>query len=126
MTVFILELDRMSNNAASEDWTVWLHTQMPTDAAPMQGRTDRGGGAYEAGLALPAAGISDSVGGEVTNMADLDFGTADEVVGDIVGWSVYRGAEEVTYGALAVAVTINDGDSYIINAGTLGINGDQA
>ena len=63
MPIFSNELDNAADNMARAG-RVWLHTAAPTNADPTTGRTNRGGGAYEAGFAVTAANWSTAANGE--------------------------------------------------------------
>lgn len=122
MALFTVELNRLSNSIGESDLTIYAHTQAPNDANPARGRTTRGGSAYENGTTLRANDISDAASGDITNTAIVDFGTADENVGVIVGVSGYRGAQPVGYWAVP-ATRVDSGDRFQVNVGGLDING---
>ena len=122
MPLFTVELNRLADSIGASTLTIWLHIAAPTDASPTNGRTTVGGGAYESGATLAATGISNASNGDITNNAAIDFGTADQVVGTVSHWSAVRGSTPVAYGTLP-STTINNGDSFQINAQTLDING---
>ena len=122
MPLFEVELDRLADSIGASTLTIWLHTAAPTEANPAVNRTSAGGGAYAAGVALAASGISNASGGDITNNAAIDFGTATANVGTVTHWSAVRGSAGVAYGTLP-STTINNGDSFQINAQTLDING---
>lgn len=122
MPLFTVELNRLADNLANTDLTIWLHTAAPTNSSISNGRTAVGGGAYESGKTLAATGISAASDGDVHNNAAIDFGTADENVGTVTHWSAVRGTAGVGYGTLP-STTINNGDSFSINAESLQFNG---
>ena len=122
MPLFTRELNDLADRIGRADLTIWLHTAAPTDADPTNGRTSVGGGAYEAGVALPANGISMAANGDISADDDVDFGTADEAVGTVAWWSAVRGSDAVAYGTLP-STTIGNGDGFLINAGALQLNG---
>ena len=122
MPLFTVEENRLADSIGAADLTIWLHTDEPTNADPTNGRTDAGGGAYEAGMTLAAADISDAADGDIENTAAIAFGMANADVGTVNWWSAMRGAAAVAYGTLPER-TIADGDTYTINANSLDING---
>lgn len=115
-------MNRIADDIAASDLTIWLHTAAPTNASPDNGRTTVGGGAYESGATLTAANISAASNGDVSNSAAIDFGTADENVGTVVAASAYRGTAPVGHWTLP-STTINNGDSFQIPSGALQFNG---
>ena len=122
MPLSIVELNRLADSIGASTLTIRLHTAAPTNSSPTNGRTTVGGGAYENGVALAASAISDASGGNIQNSGVIAFGTADEDVGTVAWWSAYRSNVFVAYGTLP-STTINDGDTFSINAGSLDING---
>lgn len=122
MPLFIVELNRLANQIGNADLTIWLHTAAPTDVQPNNGRTNKGGGAWETGAELTAANISDASNGDISNTVAIPFPEADEDVGTITHWSAYRGADPVGHGTVS-SVVINSGDSYTIPIGALQFNG---
>ena len=122
MPLFLVELNRLADDVGASDLTIRLHTAAPTDADPTNGRISVGGGVYESGATLAATGISDAANGDISNIAVIDFGSADQDIGAVTHWSAYRGSEPVGYGTLP-STTIENGDSFQINAGTLQFNG---
>lgn len=122
MPLFDRELNELADRIGRADLTIWLHTSAPTNANPANGRTTVGGGAYEAGATLDSTDISDAADGDIENTAAINFGTADEDVGTVTHWSALRGTDAVAWGTLP-DTTINDGDSFEINANSLQING---
>lgn len=122
MPLFTTELNRLADSIGESNLTIWLHTAAPTNGDPDNGRTTVGGGAYESGATLTAANITNASNGDIENSAAIDFGTADEDVGTVTHWSAYRGSDPVAYGTLP-STTINDGDSFSIDANSLEING---
>ena len=122
MPLFTRELNDLADRIGRADLTIRIHTAAPTEANPANGRTTVGGGGYESGISLTAAGISDASAGDITNNADIDFGAADEDVGTVTHWSALRGGDAVGHGTVPSTV-INSGDSFKINAQTLDFNG---
>ena len=122
MPLFTVELNRLADSIGASDLTIWLHTAAPSDADIDNGRTTVGGAAYENGATLPATGISDASAGDINNSAAIEFGVADQDVGTVTHWSAFRGSAAVAFGTLP-STTVNNGDSFQINAGTLQFNG---
>ena len=121
MPLFIRELNELADYVGRSALTARLHTQEPTNADPTLGRTTVGGGGYENGVMVPEANLSVAVNGVTTINAVIDFGTADEDVGT-VGWvSFYRGNDPVGYAPLDSQETIDDGDSYEVNANSISL-----
>ena len=121
MPLFTRELNELADSVGRADLTARLHTQEPTDADPTLGRTTVGGGAYENGVTVPEANLSTAANGVTTITGAIPFGQADENVGT-VGWvSFYRGSDAVGYSALDSQETINDGDSYEVNADSISL-----
>ena len=87
MPLFNRELNALADHIGRSNLTIWLHTAAPTNAAPTNGRTNKGGGAYENGATLTAGNIGNASGGGISNTAAIAFGTADEDVGTITHWS---------------------------------------
>ena len=50
MPLFTRELNDLADRIGRSDLTMRLHTAVPTDENPTNGRTTVGGGAYEAGV----------------------------------------------------------------------------
>lgn len=122
MPLFAAELNALANHIGRADLTMWLHTAAPTDAAPANGRTNRGGGAYEAGVSISASSISDAVSGDIRNNDAINFGVADENVGTVGWWSIVRGNDGVAWGTITQTI-INQNDSISIPMSVLQING---
>ena len=122
MPLFTVEQNRLADSIVASTITVRLHTATPSNSSPTNGRTTVGGGGYENGVAVAASAWSVAASGDVDNNSDINFGTADEAVGTVTHWSAYRGSVPVGYGTLP-SRTIGSGDTYKINAGSLGING---
>ena len=125
MPLFTRELNDLADRIGRSALTIWLHTAAPTDAAPTNGRTTKGGGGYEAGVVVPSTDISDAAAGDIQITADVNFGAADEAVGTVAWWTAYRGNVAVAYGTLPSTVIAN-GDSFKINADELVIAGATA
>ena len=122
MPLFTVELNDLADRIGRSDVTARLHTAVPTNGSPTNGRTTVGGGAYEAGVTVTAARFTAAAAGDTQINADIDFGTADQAVGT-VGWlSFYRGADPVLW-VTVPSTTIGDGDSFSVNMNTLNING---
>ena len=86
------------------------------------GARHAGGGGYENGVSVPTGNISAASNGDISITGDIDFGTADEAVGTVTHWSLYRGTDAVAFGTLP-STAIANGDSFKINADSLDING---
>ena len=121
MPLFPSELNAVANYIGRSDLTFWLHTADPTNGDPTNGRTTAGGTAYENGVTVAAADITDAVFGDIEVSMDIDFGTADEAVGTVIALSAVRGAAAVGWWTIA-STAIADGDSFKINTGTLDFN----
>lgn len=122
MPLFNVELTRMAETMRSAAWTAYAHTAAPTDADPTNGRTTVGGTGYENGIAVPVANIDMAANGDIAINADIAFGTADEDVGTITHVSFYRGTDPVGY-VTVPSTTVNDGDTFTVNADSVQING---
>lgn len=122
MPLFLTELNRLADSIVDATMTLYLHTAAPTNASPANGRTTAGGSNYENGKSLTANDFSAASNGDVSNNSAIDFGTADENVGTVTHWSLYKGSSPVAYGTVP-STTINSGDSFSINSGSLQING---
>ena len=122
MPLFTVELNRIADAIGASALTVRLHTAPPTDGSPTNGRTTTGGGSYVSGATLAASDISAAAAGDIENTAAVDFGTATADVGTVIAYSVYRGSAPVGWGTLP-STTINNGDSFSINANSLDIDG---
>ena len=122
MPLFLVKLNAMADELVDAAGTVYLHTAAPTDAAPTNGRTTAGGGAYASGLAVTAANWTVASDGDVANSIAFDFGTATAAVGVVIGWSYYKGSDPYAFGTLP-STTIANGDSFSINANSLQLNG---
>ena len=83
MPLFVVEINRRANAIGASDLTFRLHTTAPTDASPTNGRTTMGGGAWENGVTVAPADISEASDGDITFTADIEFGAADEAVGTV-------------------------------------------
>ena len=122
MPLFDAELNRLADSIGDADLTIYLHTEVPTNADPTLGRVVAGGGLYQTGVTLAASDISDGLDGDIMNNVAIAFGTAAADVGVVTHWSSVRGAAPVGYGTLP-ATTINGGDTFSIDSGTLVFNG---
>ena len=122
MPLFTTELNRLADSIGASTLTIRLHTAIPSNASPTNGRLAAGGGAFETGQALTAGGISVASNGDITNNADITYGTTSEAAGTVAWWSAYRGNVPVGFGTLP-SRTLGLGDTYKINAGTLDFNG---
>ena len=122
MPLFTRELNDLADRIGRSDLTMRLHTAVPTDGNPTNGRTTVGGGAYEAGVVLSASDLSDAMNGDFEGEVDINFGTADEAVGTVIGVSAYRGGDAVGYWTVATTV-MGNGDSFKVNANTLDFMG---
>ena len=121
MPLFTREATELTDRIARSNFTVYLHTAIPTLAAPTTGRVLVGGGIYESGATVAASDVDAAVAGEINFPDDIPFGNADEAAGTVTHYSVYRGADEVGFGNLAAAAIIGNGDNYKINGGTITI-----
>ena len=122
MPLFTTELNRLADSIGASTLTIRLHTAIPSNASPTNGRLTAGGGTFETGQALTAGGISVAANGDITNNADITYGTTTEAAGTVAWWSAYRGNSPVGFGTLPSRV-LGAGDTYKINAGTLDFNG---
>ena len=122
MPLFTRELNEVANYIGRANLTFWLHTAVPTNAQPANGRTTVGGGAYEAGVVLAASDISNAMNGDIDSDVVIDFGTADEAVGTVIRLSAYRGANAVAHWPIPATI-MGNGDSFQINANSLVLNG---
>ena len=124
MPLFLTELNRLANEIrGSVTLTVYLHNEAPEDGNEQQGRLTRGGEGFENGVDLPVSGITHASNGGIANEREIDFGTANDNLGVITHWSLFRGTVPVAWGALASSDEVQRGDSYRMRAGTLQING---
>ena len=121
MPLFTRERNELANYIGRDALRFWLHTAAPTDADPTNGRTTVGGGGYEAGIEVAATNISDASGGSIEVDVAIDFGTADEDVGTVTHLSAVRGTDAVGYWTIP-STTINNGDSFEVNADTVDFN----
>ena len=121
MPLFTRELNAEADYIGRSALTVYLHTALPTDAAPTTGRIAKGGGLYESGVTVPAADMSDAVDGDIQITVALAFGDADEAVGTITHWTAYRSSSAVAFGTLPSTVIAN-GDSFTIDADSIQFN----
>ena len=122
MPLFARELNALADHIGRSNLTIWLHTAAPTNASPVNGRTNRGGGAYESGAPLTAGNIGNASAGDISNTAAIAFGTADEAVGTVTHWSAVRGSDAVAFGTVP-STTIGNGDTFTVPIGGLDING---
>ena len=122
MPLFVVEQNRIANDFTSSPWTCFLHTANPTDASPASGRTNAGGGSFENGETVPAANFSVAANGDVQITGDIDFGTAVGAPGTVIAMSFYRSGSPVGWVTLP-STTIGDGDTFLVNANSLEVNG---
>ena len=122
MPLFTRELNELADRIGRSALTCRLHTSAPTNGTPTNGRTNAGGGGYENGVSVPTGNISAASNGDISITGDIDFGTADEAVGTVTHWSLYRSTDAVAFGTLP-STAIANGDSFKINADSLDING---
>ena len=122
MPLSTIELNRLANSIGASTLTIRLHTAAPSDNNPTNGRINIGGGTYESGYALTAGNISNSVNGDINNSVAIAFGTADDDIGIIRYWSAYRGNAFVAWGTIP-NTTVNNGDTFTINSGSMNFNG---
>ena len=121
MPLFTRELNALADSIGVAALTVRLHTALPTDAAPTNGRIAKGGGLYESGIAVPATDISDAANGDIQITAALAFGAADEAVGTLTHWSAYRSNLAVAFGTLPSTIIAN-GDTFTVDANAIQFN----
>lgn len=116
------ELNRLADSIVASTLTIRLHTGDP-GAAGTANRVTAGGGAYANGVAVAAAGWSAASGGDVSNVAAIDFGAAaGGNPGTVTHATAFRG--NVFVGSRTVpSTTVNQGDSVQLNAGTYAFNG---
>ena len=81
MPFFNRELNELSDHVGRADLTIYLHTALPTDADPSNGRVTTGGGLYETGAVLAASDISNAINGDIDNDVAIPFGTATDDIG---------------------------------------------
>jgi hypothetical protein len=94
-----------------------LYTVAPTDAG---GGTEVSGGGY----ARQAITLSAASAGATSNSADITFPTATADWGTIVAVGIFdisTGGNLLWYGNLTQSKTVNNGDTFKINAGDLDI-----
>ena len=125
MPFFDTELNRLANDTSSLPLTVFLHTSAPTNGTPANGRITTGGGLYASGATLAAADITAAANGDVSNSADIDFGTVTANVGLPTHWSTYRSGSPHAFGTLPDDGQVNTDDTYTINSGSLQFNGNS-
>ena len=112
------ELDELADYIVRETLNIRLHTGAPGNAGT-DNRVSAGGGSFENGVDVAAAGWSNASSGDVSNVAAIDYGTASGGnPGTLTHWSAFRGNDYVASGTLD-NTTINDGDSFQINAGEI-------
>lgn len=122
MPLFNAELNELADRIKRSNLTLFLHTSAPSDADTDNGRVTGGGTGFTNGQAVATSNISRDADGDLTITADVNFGTASGNVGALTHWSLFRGTSPVAYGTLA-NVTVNDTDTFKVNANTLKING---
>lgn len=98
---------------------VALFTAAPSDAG---GGTEVSGGSY----ARELAGLTEATGagGATSNAADIEFTTATANWGEVTHVALMdavSGGNMIMWSALDVAKTVNDGDTFKINAGDLDV-----
>ena len=125
MPLYTVELNRLANDLSAQNLTIYLHTAAPSDGDPDNGRVSTGGGVYESGATLAASDITAASNGDVQNTSEISYGEATADVGTLTHWSAFRGTAPVAWGTLP-NTTVNNGDSFVINANTLQINGSTA
>ena len=122
MPLFTAKLNEVSDAFTNGTGTVYLHTALPTDADPANGRTTTGGGAFATGFPTTAVSWTDASAGDVSNAVAFGFGTSIDAVGAVIGWSYYEGTSPVAYGTLP-ATTIGNGDSFTMPINSLQLLG---
>ena len=125
MPLFDTEENRLADSIGESDLTIYLHTQSPTNANKVLGRINKGGGKYENGAIVRAADISIAANGDIRVTVLVDFGEADENIGNITHWSGFRGAAPVGFGPTPVTL-INAGDRFQINENQIQFNGSSS
>lgn len=123
MALFNRELNELADHIGRSDLRIYLHTAAPTEASPANGRVVSGGGLFQNGAVLAAAQISNAAAGDIRNLVAVPYNAAVGNVGTITHWSAYRGSDPVAYFPFEVATTINDGDTFTINANSLIFDG---
>ena len=122
MPLFNRELNELADRIGRTNLTIWLHTAAPTEGTPTNARISAGGGTYEIGATLLSSNISSASNGDIENSVAVDFGEATEDVGTVTHWSAIRGTDAVAFGTLP-NTTINNGDSFEIDANSMQFNG---
>ena len=122
MPLFTARLNRIADNEIAIAGTLYLHTAVPSDANPANGRVTTGGGTFASGLTVSAGNWTAAAAGDVNNAIDFDFGTANAAVGTVGWWSFVAPTGNVAWGTLP-STTIANGDSFLIDSGSLQLNG---
>jgi len=111
----------LMRNVAWTEFAVYvaLFTAAPSDAG---GGTEVSGGSY----ARQLAGLSEATGsgGATSNAADIEFPTATADWGTVTHVALMdavSGGNMIMWSALDVEKTVNDGDTFKINAGDLDV-----
>ena len=123
MPLYNEELNALADRIKRSALTCFLHTSAPTNGDTDSGRVTGGGTGYTNGQSVATADISRDTDGDLTVTADIDFGQASSDVGTLTNWSLFRGTSAVAFGTLPGNTTVNNGDSFKINANSLVING---
>ena len=110
------ELNRLADTIVASDLTIYIHTGAPGSAGTAN-RVSQGGGAYQNGKVVAAAGWSNAASGDVSNVAAVEYGAANGGnPGTITHWTAFRGNVFVASGVVT-STTVNDGGSFEISAG---------
>ena len=119
MPYFTRERNDLMDRVGRADFTVYLHTEMPTEAAPHRGRVTTGGGTYETGATVAVADISMAANATIIVTVELNFGASIAVIGRVPYYTLYRGSDEVGYGTLPTGDPIGLLDTFKIRANTI-------
>ena len=123
MPLSTTELNRLADSIVANTLKIRAHTGSP-GANGTANRVNAGGGLFEAGVDVAAAGWTAAAAGDVENVAAIEFGAAaGGDPGTITFWSAFRGNAFVGDGA-AVTIEVNDEDSYRLAAGEIQFLGD--
>ena len=122
MPLFTIEQNRIANDVSASALTFRLHTAVPTNNAPTNGRVTGGGGLFATGVTIAASNLTVAANGDFQVNVDIDFGTATSAAGTVAWVSAYRGSAPVGYVTIP-STTIANADTFKINANTLHFNG---
>ena len=108
MPLSALELNRLADDIVATALRIFIHTGT-VGANGTTNRVTDGGGLFAAGVLVAPAGWTNAAGGDVENVAAVDYGTASGGdPGTIIFWSAFRGTAFVGSGAVT-STTVNDG-----------------